>query len=351
MSNLIDLSSDLYLELANSITDAHYKKKPELKTAYGPEGRQKCVDDAVIHLTYLHQALENQSDQLFIDYVLWAKTLFEGINLPIAHLQDHLDIMGDVLRQRLNQQQAGDIGRIILAASEKLSDTTKAADSFLSPDCPHAALAREYLDLLIASNRTGASQLILKAVKDDQIPVQEIYLNVFQPCQREVGLLWQTGRMSVAQEHFCTAATQLCMSQLYPFIFSSEKNGKVSVITCAQDELHEVGVRMVADLLEMNGWDAFYLGANVPVDSVIEFVADKQPDMIGISATITSHLPQVKSLIAQIRQVQTKPTCIMVGGYPFNISPELYKELGADAQSSDAHTAIETANKLAASDV
>ncbi len=348
MSDSTKLTPELYSALSQAIVKEHYRINPELPKQYGPEGEQKCLDDAVIHLTYLQQALDNDSEQLFVDYVMWAKTLFEGINLPIAHLHEHLKVMGDVLRKELNQEDAGKIGKIIAAAEEHLGQKSNIAHTFLEPKAPHYEMARKYLDLLLASNRTEASQLILKAVRDDGIPVQDIYLSVFQPCQREVGLLWQTGRISVAQEHFCTAATQLCMSQLYPYIFSSEKNGNVAVITCAQGELHEVGVRMVADLLEMNGWDAFYLGANVPINSVVDFVKEKDPNMIGISATITSHLPQVKDLINMIRSIESKHTCIMVGGYPFNVSPELYKELGADAHSTDAKVAIETANKLAA---
>ncbi len=347
MSESLTLTPENYDALAKAIVDEHYTQNPELPKLYGPDGKQKCITDAVTHLTYLQQALDNDSPQLFVDYVMWAKTLFEGINIPLAHLYTHLQIMSEVLRQKLNQQDAGKIGKILSQTEKKLGQDSTVAHTFLDPNEPHYDIARQYLDLLLASNRTGASQLILKAVRDDNIPVQEIYLSVFQPCQREVGLLWQTGRISVAQEHFCTAATQLCMSQLYPFIFGSEKNGKVAVITCAQGELHEVGVRMVADLLEMNGWDAFYLGANVPVDSVIAFIEEKSPHMVGISATITAHLPQVKHLITKIRGIKNKRTCIMVGGYPFNVSPQLYKELGADAHSTDAKIAIETANKLA----
>lgn len=347
MSEQIELTPESYPELAQAIVDMHYQRNPELPKRYGPEGQQKCLEDAVTHLTYLQQALDNQSTQLFVDYIAWAKTLFEGINLPISHLAENLQVMGDVLRQRLTQDAAGSIGEILLAAEAQLGEESQISYSFLEKDAPYYALAREYLDLLLASDRNAASRLIMTAAQQQKIPIQDIYLNVFQTCQREVGLLWQTGRISVAQEHFCTAATQLCMSQLYPYIFASEKNGKVSVITCAQGELHEVGVRMVADLLEMNGWDAFYLGANVPIDSVLEFVREKQPDMIGISATITSHLPQVKDLIKNIRENEAKPSCIMVGGYPFNVSPELFREIGADAHSSDAKLAIEMANKLA----
>lgn len=346
MQNTIQLAPDNFPQLAAAIVDAHYRVNPQLAQAYGSDGKQKCLDDAVIHLTYLQQAVENDSDSLFIDYALWAKQLFEGINLPISHLIEHLDVMSDVLRNQLDIEQAQTCSRIINAAKDSLSDEDHTKHTFLTDDLPSIELARQYLELLLNADRSGASQLILNVVKNQQLDVQQVYLNVFQPCQREVGLLWQTGKISVAQEHFCTAATQLCMSQLYPFIFGSPKNGKVAVITCAQGELHEIGVRMVADLLEMNGWDAFYLGANTPVESVLSFVSDKQPDLIGISATITANLPQVKTLISKIRQQESRKSAILVGGYPFNVSANLFQEVGADACSSDAKDAIKLANQL-----
>ncbi len=341
------LESKYFQALSESIVNRHYQLNKQLEQAYGPGGRQKCLDDAVTHLTYLGQAVENKSEQLFIDYILWAETLFKGINLPISHLKEHLKVMAEVLSACLPEEQSESARSAISAALSQLGKRAEQKKSFLCQEEPLYELAREYLDDLLLANRVSASQRIMKAVQQDEIPVRDIYLQVFQPCQREVGLLWQTGKISVAQEHFCTAVTQLCMSQLYPYIFAENRSGHVAVITCAQGELHEIGVRMVADLLEMNGWDAFYLGANTPVQSVLEFVEEKQPELVGISATITANLTQVKGLIAQIRQLEKRQICIMVGGYPFNVAPDLWRELKADAYANDAQSAIDTVTRIA----
>ena len=53
--------------------------------------------------------------------------------------------------------------------------------------------------------------------------IRDVYLLVFQPCQREVGRLWEAGRITVAQEHYCTAATQVIMSQLAPRLVTGER--------------------------------------------------------------------------------------------------------------------------------
>jgi signal transduction histidine kinase len=152
---------------------------------------------------------------------------------------------------------------------------------------------------------------------------------------------------TVAQEHYCTAATQLVMAQLYPYLFSQPKNGRRLVATSVADELHEVGLRIVTDLFEANGWDTVYFGANVPFQGLLQALEQHRPDLLLISATIAYHLPAVEELIARVRSAAVDPAVtILVGGYPFNLDPELWRRVGADASAADAMGALQTANRL-----
>jgi methylmalonyl-CoA mutase cobalamin-binding domain/chain len=207
-------------------------------------------------------------------------------------------------------------------------------------------LAREYLDALLRGERRMASQLVLDAVQQGT-SIRDAYLHVFQQSQYEIGRLWQMNRITVAQEHYCTAATQLIMSQLYPRLFEADRIGRCLVATCVGDELHELGVRMVADFFEMEGWDTYYVGANAPAQSILQAVAEQEADLLGISATMTFHLRDVASLIAQVRKAHTgRDVTILVGGYPFNVAPDLWQELGADGHARDAEKAVGLANQL-----
>jgi methanogenic corrinoid protein MtbC1 len=183
-------------------------------------------------------------------------------------------------------------------------------------------------------------------VVDGGASVREVYLHVFQPVQREIGRLWQTNQISVAQEHYCTAATQLIMSQLYPRIFGAERTGHRLVATCVGGELHEIGVRMVADFFEMEGWDTYYLGANTPTESVLSTLEERQPDVLGVSATITMHIGDVADLIGKVRDSAAgEEVRILVGGYPFNTAPELWRRVGADGFASNAQEATAVAGQ------
>jgi methanogenic corrinoid protein MtbC1 len=169
-------------------------------------------------------------------------------------------------------------------------------------------------------------------------------MHVFQPTQREVGRLWQINRVSVAQEHYCTAATQLIMSQLYPHIFGAPRIDRRLVATCVGGELHEIGIRMVADFFEMEGWDTYYLGANTPLEGVVETVVERQADTLGISATMTFHVREVIALIEGVRACEMGGrTKILVGGYPFNLSRDLWRQVGADGCALNAQEAVDVA--------
>jgi len=208
--------------------------------------------------------------------------------------------------------------------------------------------ARQYLDLLLKGERREASRMILDLVEQGA-DVRDIYLEVFQPAQYEIGRLWEENLLTVAQEHFVTAATQLIMSQLYPHIFAADRVGRTMVATGVTEDLHEIGVRMVCDFFEMEGWDTYYLGANSPIDSVVSTVRDRKADLIAISVTLGVHLNRVKDMITALRATpDTKDVKIMVGGLPFIFDEKLWGEVGADGFAANAAKAVQTGSELVA---
>lgn len=209
-----------------------------------------------------------------------------------------------------------------------------------------ATLSQDYLRLLLAGNRPDASRLVLDA-REQGCTVKDIYLGILQPALREIGRLWQIGQISVAQEHFCSAATQMVMSQLYPWIFRTDKIDRSMVAVCVPEELHEIGIRMVADLFELDGWHTYFTGANTPASAVLATIEEQQADVVAISATIPQHIPSVLRLIELLRASDYgQRVKIMVGGYPFNLSADLWKRVGADAFARDANEAVSVGNQL-----
>lgn len=332
--------------LAEAVTARRYQLQPDLARRHGEAGRAQCLQDAHFHLAYLAEAIAAGSPALFADYVGWAKVMLESRGIPPADLAVELGVLRDVLGQSLPGEAAALASGFVESGLERLPELPSDLPSLLPDSEPLGGLARRYLDSLLAGDRRTASRLVLDAVEGG-VDIRDIYLHVFQPAQREVGRLWQVNRLSVAQEHFCTAATQLIMSQLHPRIFAAERNGHSAVVTCVSGDLHEIGVRMVSDFLEMEGWDTFYLGANTPTPAVLRVLEDRRADVLAVSATLTSHVRAVADLIAAVRSSPAvERVRILVGGYPFNVEPDLWRQIGADAVARNAQDAVLTAGDL-----
>jgi len=333
--------------IAEKVVARQYALKPERWQSYGNVGREKSVRDVGYHLSYLAEAIARADPRLFVEYVGWAQVLFANLGFGGDVLVTTLKCMDDALAQILPAEMIGVVRTTLQAGLQHAHAAPGSIPSFLTSDHTLTALAQRYLDALLQGERHAANDMILDTVEQGT-PVMDIYLYVFQPVQREVGRLWQTNQISVAQEHYITAATQLIMSQLYPRIFRSEKSGRRLVATCVGGELHEIGIRMVADFFEMEGWDTIYLGANTPTAGVLDMLADRKADVLAISATMTPHVSAVAEMIARVRASDAgREVRIMVGGYPFNLSPDLWRRLGADACAQDAQQAVLVANRLA----
>jgi methanogenic corrinoid protein MtbC1 len=331
--------------LAERIVALQYARQPEVWEPYEQPGWKKSVRDAGYHLTYLAAALEVESPELFLEYLAWVKVLFASLNFPSTVLPATLECTRQVLLESLPEEIAPPVLALLETGADSVTNTAEALPSYLAGDEPLDRLARRFLQALLQSDRRSASQMILEAVATG-IPLKEIYLQVFQRTQREIGRLWQTNQISVAQEHFCTAATQMIMSQLYPYIFTGAPKDRCMVVCCVGGELHEIGARMVADFFELEGWDTTYLGANTPLESVLKTVEQRGANMLALSATMTFHVNAVAQIIAALRQSRMAQIPVLVGGYPFNLSPTLWQRVGADGYAPDAETAILAAERV-----
>ncbi|MDP8980728.1 MAG: cobalamin-dependent protein [Acidobacteriota bacterium] len=323
--------------IAGRVTSLYFETHPELERRW-KGARQKCTEDNRYHLDYLCEALSFGRSALFTEYAAWAAALLAGLNIPGEALVFNLELLRTTITSELDDAGGALAAQYLDAALAKLEGPVPALAGGLEGTGRLDVLARDYLAALLRGEQHTASRLIMAAV-DGGTSIQDIYLLIFERVQHEVGRLWQANRMGVAQEHYCTACTQVIMSQLSPRIFSSEKNGHRLVVTCVGGDLHELGARMVADFFEMEGWDSYFLGANTPIAGTLQQVAERAPHVLAISATLSFHIQAVADLIAATRAAGSR-TRILVGGAPFNSLTGLWKDVGADGFAPDAADAV-----------
>jgi MerR family transcriptional regulator, light-induced transcriptional regulator len=208
-------------------------------------------------------------------------------------------------------------------------------------------LFKSFLSGLLNCNKNYCHSLIIDAVNKG-VDVQEIYGSIFYPAMIHIGELWQENKITVAQEHLTTAIVQSIICSLYNKVFdnkTAENKGKI-MLTCASNELHELGSRMLSDLLEMEGFDVKFLGAYMPNYSVLEMIEKESPLIVGISCTMSFNINYVKELILKLKGSSERKIPIVVGGRAFDIDRELVEYVGADYYAKEFEESLELFNKL-----
>lgn len=345
MTDTARISAHMLREGRRTIAEAicsHLESSSALNKGTPPVTR---LEQSETHILILAASIEFKSTVLLNDYVHWVTRLPESVSPYFCEISHFLDALISVVEAEFPQEVANVVQHYIdTARNSLLVDRPAEPPARVCP--PLAQLQHNYLTSLLATHRTDALNMVMKAIQSG-VEIESIYLDVIQPAQHELGRLWQTGQISVAQEHYCTAATQFVMSQLQPWFLKTTSADQTLVATCVGDELHEVGLRIVADLFEVSGWNTIYLGANVPPESIAETLASSRAQILAISCTMTQHLFGMADVI---RIVRSHPGCeqvkILAGGYPFNIDPYLWKRVGADAAALDGKDAIDVANRL-----
>ncbi len=296
-------------------------------------------------LAHLADAVATDRPGLFLDYVRWAKRYAVSHDVPLEILRRRLRVADEEVRATLEGEAAG-LAAAPLAEALRSLDDLEVGDAGDGDANPLGDLHRRYVDALLSGDRHGASRLVMDAL-DGGASVKDLYLHVFQAAQREIGRRWERNEVSVAQEHFCTAATQLIMSRLYDRVFASKRVGRRLVVASVSGDLHELGARMVADFFEMDGWDTLYLGANSPVESVVEALVSSDAHGLALSATLTSHVRATRDVVEAVRaEPEATDKWILVGGYPFTLDGDLWRDIGADAMARDALSAVQEAERL-----
>jgi methanogenic corrinoid protein MtbC1 len=178
------------------------------------------------------------------------------------------------------------------------------------------AYAEIYLENLLHGNREKCAEISLQYVNETS-SVQQLYEDVFKPALYEVGKLWEHNKISVASEHLATAITERIMNELYEKIAAVTPINKKVVLACVENEQHQVGIKMAADIFELHGWESFFLGTGIPLKELISFIEEVDPQVIAISLSVYFNF---KNLIKTLDILEEKfpGKKIIAGGQAFN---------------------------------
>src|SRR5665213_584763 len=165
---------------------------------------------------------------------------------------------------------------------------------------------------------------------------------------RIVGIDFRDGILFVPEVLLAANAMKGGMELLRPLLAETgvAPIGKI-VIGTVKGDIHDIGKNLVSMMLEGAGFEVIDLGINNPVEKYLDALEKHQPDILGMSALLTTTMPYMKVVIDTLKQKGIREDYIvLVGGAPLN--EEFAKAVGADAYCRDAAIAVETAKSLIA---
>jgi len=163
-----------------------------------------------------------------------------------------------------------------------------------------------------------------------------------------VGIDFRDGILFVPEVLMAANAMKAGMALLKPILADTGAKpvGKM-VIGTVKGDIHDIGKNLVGMMMEGAGFEVIDLGINVEAESYMDALEEHQPNILGMSALLTTTMPYMKVVIDTLKEKGIRDDYIvMVGGAPLN--EEFGEAIGADAYCRDAATAVETAKQLVA---
>jgi 5-methyltetrahydrofolate--homocysteine methyltransferase len=174
----------------------------------------------------------------------------------------------------------------------------------------------------------------------------EILSRGLVPGMDYVGAQFRKGDMFVPEVLLSARAMQASMSIIRPMLVESgaKMAGKV-VLGTVKGDLHDIGKNLVGMMLEGAGFEVVDLGINVEPETFIRAVKDEAPEILGLSALLTTTMKSMEATIAGLKDAGIRDGVkVMVGGAP--VTSEFARQIGADAFAPNASVAAEVARQL-----
>ncbi|MFN0060390.1 MAG: B12-binding domain-containing protein [Planctomycetota bacterium] len=299
-------------------------------------------------LTYLSTALTHARSQIFVDSIAWTRFAWEARGMPPNDFAALLAAIRDVLVEQLPPIAAQPAAAFVAAGLEELKQAPVAPTSYMRVDTPTGRLAAEYLVQLLEGKQQNAFDLVLSAV-DRGLPVRSAYMEVVVPAQQELGRLWMLDEISIGEEHQCTAASMRLLTLLHAHAPRGAPQALSVLGAAVSDNQHELGIRVIMDFFDLEGWRSVYLASGVPVADLCKSLHDFDADLLALSVTLTPQIESARCMIAELRsQPEICDMPVMVGGGAFAGLGDLWREIGGDAYVNSPFDAVRVGHELVA---
>lgn len=309
---------------------------------FGARGREATREDLYYHVEFLRPVLEFGLLQPMVAYLQWLAAVLAARAVPVEHLVLSIEWLGEFYRSRMASADGEAVEAALRAVCTAYRQAGAPPTVSLEADQPWPEASTFEAALLAGDHR--AARDIVMACLERWHRLVDVEMHVIQPALYAIGAGWQANRVSVAQEHMATAIAQSVMTEALVRAVPREATGQRVLLACVEGNQHALGLRMVADAFQLDGWEVRFLGANVPTASLVEQVVEWKPHLVGLSLSFEQHLAATRDVIHALaaRLGDARPA-VLIGGLAVNRFAPLTALVRADATALRAADAPQQA--------
>lgn len=204
----------------------------------------------------------------------------------------------------------------------------------------------EKISAAVFEGDSAKTESLVQQAMNENVPAKEILDNGLVLGMGEVGARFKRGEMFVPEVLMSAEAMHTGLELLRPRLAESnvERIGKIMLATVKGD-LHDIGKNLVGMMCEGDGFDVIDLGFNVGPEVIVEAIKEHQPDIVGLSAMLTTTMRAMGHTIKAIEEAGLRDKVkVIVGGAP--VDKEFAERIGADGYGSNAVAGPELARNL-----
>lgn len=192
------------------------------------------------------------------------------------------------------------------------------------------AIHEHFFTALISGNRMAARNII-NMLHESDCPAERIISGLFWPTLTQIQTMYRNDQLSQISYQLATRLFRMLVDQLQLSYYQHDRRHVRVMVCCGPEESEEMSAQIVADMLEADGYDVFYIGGGVANDEIIEQISDMHIDRLVVFGVVPSTVPFTRLLIDRFQAIGATPHLqVIVGGGVFNRAEGLAEEIGAD---------------------
>ena len=307
--------------------------------------REAWMGEASGILTYLHEAMEARSEPLFLDYVRGVRSqkyldpkAGESLLRLLVGLLIEIDFKVAGRARKTGM-------KYLESAIHLMGEEPEEGLRITRPEPSQTDLSEKYLAFM-TDRQARIGEKWIRDQLAAGLSLREVYLDILWKANELVCQRTAIEQMSLLQERYFADQTRSTMSRLNPWGHLEMTRQKSMISVSMGEEWPGIGLRILTDFFELEGWESYYLGGKIPDPGILSALTDWQVDLVLLAVPTTLQVNRAKELIEKMRSPGGPSVSIMVFGEPCLKDPDLWQKMGADGMVSGPDAGVELARKL-----